>query len=170
MNTLKIVAISGIVAAVVAGGLVFLFPKQVSTVASNLGALAGPDIPSPYLRWGGVAQYAAHTDSFASATTTPFAAQSPSATSTLMLGSGCNFTLASTSAKSVVFAKATTAFATTTLLFQNAIGAGAQGAVVATSSADTFIFAPNTWLVASLVGGAGNDSPTGTCSVRWQVL
>lgn len=171
MDTLKTIGISALVALVVAGGLTVAFPKQTQQVVQTLGSVASPDIPSPYLNWGGVYEWHANSKSLASATTTPFAAQSPiNATSTLQLGSGCNFTVSSTSAKAVRFYKATTAYATTTFLFGANIAANAQGAPAATTTTDNFVFAPGTYLVMDMEGGTGVDSPTGSCSASWIAL
>lgn len=135
----------------------------------TVGALTGPDIPYNYLKWGGVAVYAGNSTTLASATTTPFAIQAPSATSTLQLGSGCSFSVSSTTAKAIRFAKATTAYATTTLLFGANVSANAQATVVATTTTDNFVFGPNEWLVMSMVGGTGVDSPVASCSARFVV-
>lgn len=170
METIKTVLISAVIAALVAGGLVVALPKD-SEGKPTLGSVASPDIQSPWIRYGGVTRWAAHTEVLNAATTTPMAIQSPTnATSTLQIGSGCNFTVSSTSAKQIVFAKATTAFATTTFLFGANIAANAQGAVAATTTTDNFVFAPGTWLVMSMVGGTGVDSPTASCSASWVSL
>lgn len=166
MDILKTIIAAAVAGAVILGGGVAfgLFKPAVA-----LGSLAGPDIPSPYLKWGGVAEYRGNSTTLVAATTTPFAIQSPAATSTLQLGSGCSFSVGSTSAKSVIFAKASTAFATTTLLFGAPLAAGAQGTAIATTTTDNFVFGPNQWLVMSMVGGAGVDSPTASCSASFLV-
>lgn len=170
MELIKTIGIALVAGVVAASGVVFLSPKD-SNGTPTFGALSGPEISSPYLAWGGVFNWAGHSESLKTSTTTPVAFQSPTnATSTLKLGSGCHFSVSSTTAKRVVFAKATTAFATTTFLFGANIAANAQGSVVATTTTDNFVFAPGTWLVMSMVGGAGVDSPTGSCSACWVSL
>lgn len=132
-----------------------------------VGALSGPDIASRYLRWGGVAQHNYSTTYFTAATTTPIAIQSPAATSTLLIGSGCRFDHASTTAKAVRFSKGATQYATTTYLFGANVAANAYATIVATTSLDAFVFEPNSWFVGSLVGGTGVDSPSGVCNLRF---
>lgn len=167
MDTLKTVAITIVVATVVAGGFAFFFPKQTSQI---VGSVASPDIQSPWIRFGGVTTYGAHTEALNSATTTPLAIQSPTATSTLQLGSGCHLSVSSTTAKAVRFAKATSPNATTTFLFGANAAANAKLDVAATTTDDNYVFAPNNWLVMSMVGGTGVDSPSGSCSARFVVL
>lgn len=145
----------------------------------SLGALAGPDISSPYLRWGDVAVYKA-AQTMGTASTTVCALQAPSATSTLLVGSA-KFDVSSTTATAITLAKATTAFATTTDLGTQPLAANAQASFVITATttpggaawdiSDTATtFAPNTWLTVGMKGGNGTFSPTGTCTATWQVL
>lgn len=102
--------------------------------------------------------------SLRSGTTSVINFKGPNATTTMMGGSGCSFALASTSAKTARISKASTPNASTTLLVQSAIGAGAQGTVIATTTPDTFIIKPNQYINVDLQGGAGVDSPVGSCS------
>jgi len=166
---------SAIVAAVVALVVGFVLPRQTAQTVQNLGSLVGPDIPSPYLRWGGVAVYNAAA-SLKQGSTTPCALQSPNATSTLEAG-GINFTVASSTAITVVAAQSATAFATTTLINSKSITG--QGMLIAASTTlssleqTNRIFAPNTWLVFSETGGitAGDAGtgfvPKGRCQAVW---
>ncbi len=163
----------GIVAAL-ALSLVASFKDTKVTVTPSVGA-ASPDISSPYFSVGDVRQWKYKSTTLVSATTTPFAIQSPAATSTLSLNSGCDFTVASSTAVTVTMAKATNAFATSTALATTSIAANAKGfASVSTTTpvADTAngratfgdrVFAPLSWLVMSMTGGAGTFSPSGTC-------
>lgn len=166
MEHLKTVVVSVIAASIVAVGFVLLLPKN-SNGTPSLGALAGPDIISPYLRWGGVATYAARVDTMNTASTTACSIQSPAATSTLELGSGANFTVSSTTATAVRVYKASYPATATTFLFGANIAANAQGAVVATTSTDDFVFAPSTWVNIVLSGGTGTFSPTGACQAKF---
>lgn len=158
--------------AIVVGGCLLFHAPQ---VAQKVGALAGPDIASPYLTWGGVAHWAAHTENLTQATTTVCALQSPAATSTLRFGQ-IRFTVSSTSASTVYLAKAATPYATTTNLGSVALTAGAQGTVLASSSPSTpldpsQVFGPNTYFVVGMAGGnAGNFSPTGVCQAEWVTI
>lgn len=112
-----------------------------------------------------------NTRSMNTATTTPLAIRSPqTGTSTLALSAGCRFTVASTSAKQVRFARATTGFATTTYLFGGATTANGTEAVIATTTTNDFVFAPGQYLVMSMVGGTGTDSPTGKCNAVFELI
>lgn len=138
-----------------------------------LGATPGSDFSSESITVNGV-PLTFKTSAFESATTTVCALQAPSATSTLVNGSA-RFTVSSTTAATVVLAKATTRYATTTSLGKATIGASAQGTVTATTTPtdaldEDKIFAPNDWLVVGMQGGSGTFSPTGSCSAQWMSL
>lgn len=146
------------------------FPSSTTVVKEQIGSLAGPDIPSPYLRWGNVAVYKGAMNMTA-ATTTICAIQAPAATSTL-LTSQMRFDVSSTSASVITIAKATTAFATTTIIgTAYSIAANAQAFIQASTSptGPALVFAPNTYLVVGIQGGIGTFSPTGTCQASWEV-
>lgn len=81
------------------GGLIVSLEKT-PPAEFALGALAGPDIPSPYLKWGGVAFWP-YQKSVATATTTLCTFTSPAATSTLSHAS-ITLTTASTTAEVAV--------------------------------------------------------------------
>lgn len=138
-----------------------------------VGAVSGPDISSPYFSYGGVRHWGAKTESLTEATTTVCALQSPAATSTLSFGS-IRLSVSSTTASTVTMAKATTPYATTSLLASSAVGANAFLTLVATSSLPVGFttFAPNTYLVIGMAdatpqAGAGTFSPTGVCQATW---
>lgn len=143
--------------------------------APALGAVSGPDITSPYLSVNGVATFY-NRKAFTQASTTVCAVKSPNATSTLVRGSGVAMRVSSTSASVITIAKSATAYATTTLIgSQIAVAANAQAHVVASTTAaqdaaGAAVFAPNTYLVVSMSGGAGTFSPTGTCHADFTVL
>lgn len=163
MSNIKIIVLS--VASALAVALGFGF-----TQAPSFGALSGPDIASPYLRWGGVAQYSGSMDPLAVATTTVCAIQSPAATSTLQAFQ-VRLDVSSTTASTVHIAKANTAFATTTLLgTAYAVSANAQAFIQASTTATAgalTVFAPGQWVVVGMQGGTGTFSPTGTCQANW---
>jgi len=154
--------------------------KEVRETGQSLGALAGPDIASPYLRWGGVATYGASAN-MATATSTVCAIQSPAATSTLVAGPVARFNLASTTATTVWFAKATTAFASTTVLGAANLGASAQATLYASTTDSqalvdgVFVFAPNTWLTVGITGavkgtGTGQTGTSGVCQAQFLTI
>lgn len=146
----------------------------VREVVEKVGALAGPDIASPYLRWGDLATYRTKL-ALNTATNTPCAIQSPAATSTFV-STTLRINVGSSTATTWFASKGTSAYATTTNLGQFALGSGAQGTLyVATSTAQVAgvvmtvdsaaVFAPNTWIVWTVAGTAISDSSkfTGTC-------
>ena len=151
-------------------------PSTSTTIVKNepaVGALAGPNIPSNYLKWCGVAIYSGAT-ALAVGTTTVCAIQSPAATSTLIRAS-ILLTTSSTTASTVTLAKAATAFATTTSLGQHVVAANAQGAIQASTTLavglnDNTVFGPNQWFVVGMAGGVGTFSPVGQCQATWQTL
>jgi len=124
---------------------------------------------------------------FSTATTTVCAIQSPNATSTLITSgagaSGVRFNVSTTSHSLVTIAKATTAFATTTLLgSQVNVATSSKDTLLASTTASQFaaeahIFAPLEWLVvgmqASPIGdpnAQGTYSPTGICQAVFEVI
>lgn len=145
-----------------------------------VGAISGPDISSSYLSVNGVrAFYASH--GMTKATTTICSFQSPNATSTLRTAvgngiTGANFSVSSTTASRITFAKATTAFATTTIIGSGAeVAANVKAYILASSTAaqqiaGDNIFAPSEWLVVGMQGGTGTFSPTGTCTAVFDVI
>lgn len=140
----------------------------------KVGALASPNIPSPYLTWGGVAHWAGSSTSLIQATTTVCAIQSPAATSTLNAAYAA-FSISSTTASTVTIAKASTAFATTTVLEREPVAANAQADIMVAANysnlaTSTLIFAPNTWVVVGMEGGTGTFSPTGNCGAEWRQI
>lgn len=106
------------------------------------------------------------------ATTTPWALQSPSATSTL-IAAWCRVDVSSTTASTLTIARAATPYATTTLLGRYGIAANAQATVVASSTptaGEATTFSPNTYLVVGMAGGIGTFSPSGSCGALWATL
>lgn len=172
METLKTVLIAAIVACITAGILVTVLPKDSSgnPTAPTFGTLAGPDIASPYLRWGGVAMYATRAESMNTASTTACSLVSPAATSTLVLGSGARFDVSSTTASAVKWYKSSQPATATTLLFGANIAANAQATIVATTTTDDFVIAPNQYINVIMSGGTGTFSPTGVCEAQFVAI
>jgi len=169
MENIKTFLIGALV--VIAGGL-GIFAINTVPVMPQVGAVSSPDISSPYFSFGGVRQWAAKTSSLNQATTTVCAIQSPVSTSTLQFAS-IQETISTTTASTLVMAKAASAYATTTWLnTSDAISANAQytlalPATTTETGIDKYIFAPSQWLVISQQGGVGTFSPTGTCQAVW---
>ncbi len=104
-------------------------------------------------------------ETLSTATTTPCSLQSPAATTTLQSFTA-NFTVGSTTAKSIIFTKGAAMQATTTALSGNlALAADAQGTFKASTTPELdMVISPSNWVQVSMVGGSGTDSPTGTCT------
>ena len=135
---------------------------------AKFGALAGPDIPYPYIGIGGVRRYF-NSSGLATATTTPCAFQSLAATSTLV-GGGAKFSVGSTTATTITIAKATTPTATTTWIHNASLAANAQGTFIVPGATTTNqIFGPNDWFVVGMSGGNGTFSPTGVCHAIFEL-
>lgn len=179
MDTLKTLVVAGMVLTLLGGGAWWMFSpssqEQPEQSGEFVGALPGPDISSPYLRFGrgySVRRWATAIP-FTAATTTVCAIQSPAATSTLVAG-GVRFTVSSTTASTVTIAKAATAFATTTLINVASVGANAFATVLAASTTESSlaqtnrIFGPNEWLVVGMAGGVGTFTPTGICQATFE--
>lgn len=165
MNS-KILWVAVVVVAIIAAGA-YLFPK----VQSPLGSVVGPDSYFEYVANNDLQKYG-QTVTLRTATTTVCAIKSPAATSTLSFA-GVRFTVSSSTAATIALAKATTAYATTTILGNEVtLAAGAQATIVATSTATNlnlgnYTFAPNNWLVVGMRGGIGTFSPIGSCSAEF---
>jgi hypothetical protein len=146
--------------------------SKINLSEQSFGALAGPDIPYPYIRFGNV-MFWAQAQNMATATTTICALQGPSATSTLFFASA-NIKTSSTTASLVTIAKASTAFATTTIIGSQYNLAANDSALITASSTSvlaegTADFTGDQWLVVGMQGGTGTMSPTGTCQALWIV-
>lgn len=174
MNKNKIIVGVLIVGLVIALGILAIGKD---TVIERTERVIGnsPDVMSPYLRWGNVEHFAANV-ALATATTTPCAIQSPSATSTLVR-SWLQISTASSTATTWTAAKAATAYATTTSLGTGIIlASGAQGTMTASTTFnglvdDTQIIAPNNFIVWG-VAGIGNlttDKLLGRCGAEFVV-
>lgn len=177
MDTPKLIIIGILALSLGAGTAIFVDhtgSAPATETGKQFGAISSPDLPWPYIAYGGVAHVAARTDSLTQATTTVCALQSPASTSTLQFAS-IRFVVSSTTASIVTLAKAATAYATTTVLGVGSPGAGAQATITASTtlaSADpnrdgALVFSPNTYFVVGMQGGVGTFSPTGTCEAEW---
>lgn len=149
-------------------------------VEKTFGASPGPDRFSPCESRNGIEQ-CFNRFVLQTATTTICAIQGPAATSTLVNGS-VRMTTSSTSASVITFARATTAFATTTLIGnQVALAAETQATLIASSTdaqrgnaasllSPITVFPPNAWFTIGMSGNIGTFSPVGTCSATFEVL
>ncbi len=173
-----LLAVVGVVVVLVLG---VTFPRGITIVERiTAGAVSSPNIPSPYLQWGGV-NFWAQNQTMNQATTTVCSLQSPAATSTLVSGT-VGFTVSSTSATTITVARQTQGFSTTTRDFNNSlirtqsVAANAKAdfqtsttSLTALSTAQSdVVFAPNSYLVVTMTGGIGTFSPEGNCTALWQ--
>ena len=161
-NNLVAVAVAAVVSLVVVG---FLGKPVQNIISQPLGAVSVLNSP---LEVNGAEVYL-EGKALTTATTTVCAIKSPAATSTLTFAA-VNFVVSSSTASTVTLAKATTAYATTTLLGVADIGANAQDTIIASSSpaaAEATIFAPSTYFVVGMAGGVGTFSPTGRCTATF---
>lgn len=142
---------------------------------ATLGAVASPDIQSPWVRWGGMRTWRARSEAQTTGTTTPVTLQSPSATSTLK-DYWCYSTVATSSATKWTLARSATRNATTTpLTAAVSIGANNRGLAIATTSAATnnlAVLPPNTFLVWGIqggddTGGLNKYTPGGACGAEF---
>ena len=178
---MKVPLIAG-AGALIVGALLYMFftssgPKPEYLPGSEepkVGAVAGPDIMSPYFSYGGVRHWGARTESLQQATTTVCAIQSPAATSTLITAA-VRFDVSSTSAMFVELGKGTTQFATTSSLGYTQLGANANGIIVASTTPTTNLFSdrtqfgPNQWFLVKVnPASPGHISPSGVCQATWQ--
>lgn len=173
MDIVKTIIAAATASLVIGIGFLTMTPESKEGTQS-FGALAGPDIPSPYLNWGSVRTWNYSTALKQSASTT-CSFLSPSASSTLE-AAGIKFDTASSSAIIVDIGKSTSAFATTTLIGTTYnIAAGAQAFIQASTSpaaGAVTVFAPNTYLNFKAAGGAiGTDAtgfvPVGRCQAQF---
>ncbi len=146
----------------------------------SFGALASPDFPTDWYKVGGV-KVTSKWMTMATATTTPCALQAPSATSTLIYAAVDFAPASSTAVVSMVLAKDSTAYATTTAIGSIiTIPSGVHRTIVAsttaistTDSVDNITFEPGYYLVMSMQGagnGAVTASPVGKCTAVWRTV
>jgi hypothetical protein len=142
-----------------------------SPAPRTLGALTGPEIPSPYLTFGNVRTWQYKTSMAAASTTCSI--QAPSASSTLVSASANFNSIASTTVFAIGY-DPVSAFATTTLIASKGLTTATQDTLVATSTViDTNLrtltppntLAPNSFINFKLGGGAlaGTIPTTGQC-------
>lgn len=171
---------AGIAVAVFAVGMFFVKPVQ--NGVNQLGAVSSPDINSPYFSFGGVRQWAGHTDTLNQASTTICSLQSPAATSTLRFAD-VKLTTGTTTAIALEMAKDTTPSATTTRLGYIVLGSGDRVTLIAGVASTTsfsasgvshtkddsdLIFAPNTYLNVKYGAALGAlNVLVGSCNAIW---
>lgn len=127
-----------------------------------VGAVAGPDLASPYFAYGGVRHWAYKTSMSSAIASTSCTIATPVATSTLVASTASFDTFGTTSVAVIGWSAGIQA--TTTTIGSIQITGGGQGLVLASSTASTFIVPPNTYINVKVPGGVGwTAAPTGTC-------
>lgn len=154
--------------------------SQVANLNTHAGALAGPEIPSPYLQWGGVNRWAYQVQ-INQATSTLCAIQAPNATSTLksysvLVNSTAPYT------QTFMLGYSTTKNATTTgIISSYTLGSSVQAALNATTTVTALtginvdgVISPNAWLnfnvSTTTVGSATGPTATGQCEATFEQL
>lgn len=182
MNTPRIAVVFSVLAVIIAGAAAIIPEREIQTQTivreegrPAVGALAGPDIASPYLRWGGVAEWAgSRTMNGDAASTTICNIQAPTASSTLTFA-GVRLNTGTGTAMTVRMYKSAQAGVTGTNIVQGAAAGNTEVALVGTSTGigANGLFSNGQWLVVQAnvsAGGNGTSSPTGTCAARWITL
>ena len=166
--------------------------NRVIEAVRSFGALSGPDIPSPYLSWGGLQIYQGNM-SMRQGTSTVCAIVSPVATSTLSYFGASWAVGSSTSALVAYVSKGADDQSTTTSLDFNtngiAIASGIKGSFFINGTTttngtialdDTFVIAPSQTVMLTFAGDSEADlapnndgrnlTPTGNCTAEFKVL
>lgn len=156
--TIALVALVALALSVLALGLIFIHPSKTPDQAPVTLGQAGPDNSVPCVSNNGVTT-CSETRGFTQASTTVCSIKSPSATSTLELGS-FNIRTATTTAIAFDFARDTSFAATTTKIGSSyLVNSGLTPTVVASSTngqADqSTIFPPNTYFNVKYGGALG---------------
>lgn len=173
MSIIKVI-IAGLVVAMTAGVIVFVARPEAIQVPV-VGAVASPDIPSPYLQWGGVATYK-FVDTMEVASTT-CSIQSPAATSSLRYAFARVSSNATGATTQYEWGKSASPNATTTSLGLHITGlaSAAQGVIIASTTNtvlidDNTVFAPNQYLNLKIGSSSPNSTLAGNCYAEFVAL
>lgn len=142
----KIISIAGLLAVVLVGWVVLKPEPEVVVQTPDkrpIGALAGPDIPYPYISVGGLVMEFRSMD-FNGATSTPCSFISPASTSTLAFTS-FNVTTATGTALTVSLATSTVPNATTSVLTNDMALASGNKNTFSYSGTSTTALTASTW-------------------------
>lgn len=170
----KLIGIALVAILVIAVGVKLLPTKVQERI---VGAVASPELQSPYFTVDGV-KHEYRSSPIRTATTTPCAFRSPTATSTL-LSASLQVKVASSTATVWTVAKANSPYATTTAINSFTLASALQGTFVqmgttspGAADASVSTIAPNTYIVWGLAGiGSSYDSTklTGQCVAEFLV-
>lgn len=174
MDKIATVIGSVLLSVIAAGVLALTIVGHVALPANPMvGSATGPDIPSPYLRWGNVAMYNAGQQ-MKTATTTLCAIKNPSAATSTILGIAFQDTVGTSTSALVDVATSTNGFSTTTtsnLLVGQSIASNAQSTFSFDPTSNANIIGPNQFLIFKTQGaGVGGYTYTGTCEAQFMSL
>jgi len=170
---IKNIATVALVALVVSAGVSLVLPKEAQKDV-QVGAVAGPDIMSNYLNWGGLRTYNYSAAMALASTTCSF--QSPASDSVLVFA-GANVAAAPLGTTQYEWGLGATAFATTTSLGRGVLAAGAQGSLIASTTqvntgsiVDQTTIIPGSTYVNLKVGTSTPTGQSGNCYVQFLEL
>lgn len=134
----------------------------------QVGAVTGPDLYSPYFNVNGSYMFV-DRKAMRSATTTVCSMLSPNSTTTLVSAT-VDIKSGTTTAMLLEMGRASTRFATTTLMARLAMASSAVPTIVATTTSLTdLIIAPNSLVNVNIAGAYGGDytnfAPIGVCTL-----
>lgn len=168
--------IVGAILLLLIGGLGFVAlntPKGEDSAERPSGALSGPDISSPYLKWGEIAIWNTEA-SMRAATTTLCAIPNPQTATSTIKSITWQITTGTTTAAAITVATSTSQYATSTsneLIADQAVASEAQGTANWVPGVNTGILGPNEYLLVKTAGaGLGGYTYTGTCSAQFEAL
>lgn len=171
MKTFLTVAISVVLAASLTA--LYVGTPTPPETGKQFGALSGPDIPSPYLRWGNVIEYRAN-QAMQTATTTLCAIANPHAATSTILGITAQITTGTSTAGALTFSTSTLQYATSTsdeLIADKTVASGAQISVAWSPSSNNNVLGPGQFVLISTSGpGLGGYTYAGTCQARFQAI
>jgi hypothetical protein len=124
-----------------------------------------PEISSPYLKINDVMRWFQALPLGNNTSSTICSIKSPSATSSL-IHSGIGFVSGATTGTFGAY-KSATISATTTFLYGGNLTTGTQSVFNATTTSDSWVFEPDTYLVFDMTAGF---APTGTCQAEFSQL
>lgn len=163
----NVIGVAAILALILGGIATFRAP--VSIVERIVGSSSAPGLVGGCSDSGGVVTCYAH-DTFKTGTTTPFAAKSPNATSTVSMA--CTTSNSTTTAQTFrLTTGAGLQSSTTNISNAVAVATGALSSITASSSLNSLlVLGPNSYVQFNAIGGVGTSNLTGTCSVEFKVI
>lgn len=169
MKAFLTILVSALIAGGVAFGVTLSNSDASKTDTQSFGSLSGPDISSPYLKWGSVATYNVGIP-MKTATTTlcsiPITATSTIQSLAIQINTGTS------TAANIDVATSTNAYATTTsqgLLLSQVVSGGARATFSYDPASNANIVSPGQYiLVKTEQSPAGGFTYGGTCQLTYQ--